>query len=88
MHEFGGMGTGPGWFQFPVGLGLNKEGNLIVADLFNQRVQILDVNFEYKYPLSVERDQSSDIVPVTDEPESSDTEEDDDILYLPLPVPF
>ncbi|NPA94237.1 MAG: hypothetical protein GXO58_02275 [Thermodesulfobacteria bacterium] len=51
MYEFGGMGTGPGWFQFPSSIALNRDGNLIVADLFNQRVQVLDIAFEYKFPL-------------------------------------
>jgi len=51
MYEFGGMGTGPGWFQFPNSIALNRDGNLIVADLFNQRVQVLDIAFEYKFPL-------------------------------------
>ncbi len=51
MYEFGGMGTGPGWFQFPNSIALNRDGNLIIADLFNQRVQVLDIAFEYKFPL-------------------------------------
>ncbi len=51
MYEFGGMGTGPGWFQFPNSIALNRDGYLIVADLFNQRVQVLDIAFEYKFPL-------------------------------------
>ncbi len=51
MYEFGGMGTGPGWFQYPTGLGLTRDGYLMVADLFNHRVQILDIDFEYKFPL-------------------------------------
>lgn len=51
MYEFGGLGTGPGWFQYPTGLTLNRDGLLAVADLFNGRVQVLDVNFEYKFPL-------------------------------------
>ncbi|MDW7772488.1 MAG: NHL repeat-containing protein [Desulfobulbaceae bacterium] len=51
MYEFGGLGTGPGWFQYPTGLTLTRDGLLAVADLFNHRVQILDVRFEYKFPL-------------------------------------
>jgi len=51
MYEFGGLGTGPGWFQYPTGLGLTRDGYLMVADLFNHRVQILDIDFEYKFPL-------------------------------------
>ncbi|MCJ7604361.1 MAG: 6-bladed beta-propeller [Desulfobulbaceae bacterium] len=46
LFEIGGMGSSPGWFNFPTDLALNGDGNLIVADLFNQRVQVLDVRFE------------------------------------------
>ncbi|HFQ91128.1 MAG TPA: hypothetical protein ENK27_13735 [Desulfobulbus sp.] len=51
MYEFGGLGNAPGWFQYPSGLALNREGQLLVADLFNHRVQVLDVQFEYRFPL-------------------------------------
>ncbi|MEW6519033.1 MAG: NHL repeat-containing protein [Thermodesulfobacteriota bacterium] len=46
LFEIGGKGSSPRWFNFPTGLTLDGNGNLIVADLFNQRVQILDVKFE------------------------------------------
>lgn len=46
LFEIGGKGSSPRWFNFPTALALNGDGNLIVADLFNQRVQILDVKFE------------------------------------------
>ncbi|GAB4339707.1 MAG: hypothetical protein Kow0089_12820 [Desulfobulbaceae bacterium] len=51
MHEFGGKGVGPGWFQYPSSATTDSEGNLIVADKFNRRVQVLDLHFEYKFPL-------------------------------------
>ncbi len=51
MYEFGGLGYGPGWFQYPTSVALNKQGQLIVADLFNQRVQVLDVKFRSRFPL-------------------------------------
>ncbi len=51
MHEFGGMGNRPGWFQYPNSLATNQQGHLVVADRFNRRVQVLDVHFEYKFPL-------------------------------------
>jgi DNA-binding beta-propeller fold protein YncE len=80
MYEFGGMGTGPGWFQYPVGLALNKEGNLIVADLFNQRVQILDIKFEYKFPLFSSPDQEEE------EAISPPLDGDDSPVYFPEPI--
>ncbi len=46
LFEIGGKGSPPRWFNFPTDIGLNSEGNLIVADLFNQRVQVLDVEFD------------------------------------------
>ena len=46
LFEIGGKGSAPRWFNFPTALALNKDGNLIVADLFNQRVQVLDVKYE------------------------------------------
>lgn len=88
MYEFGGLGTGPGWFQYPVGLALNKEGNLIVADLFNQRVQILDVKFEYKFPLFLNPKKEQDTIPSPGEEESTEPEleKEDDGIYLPKPL--
>jgi DNA-binding beta-propeller fold protein YncE len=65
MYEFGGLGTGPGWFQYPTGLGLTRDGYLMVADLFNNRVQILDVHFEYKFPLFQEMESSGQSPGVT-----------------------
>lgn len=51
MYEFGGLGSAPGWFQYPTGLALNREHQLLVADLFNHRVQVLDLRFEYAFPM-------------------------------------
>ncbi len=43
IFEFGGKGWGKGWFQFPMDICTNAAGNVIVADTFNQRVQVLEV---------------------------------------------
>ncbi|MEA3386469.1 MAG: NHL repeat-containing protein, partial [Thermodesulfobacteriota bacterium] len=43
LFEFGGQGWGPGWFNFPTGAATDSRGNLIVADFFNNRVQVLEV---------------------------------------------
>lgn len=51
MHEIGGMGSGPGWFNFPNDVALNRKGELLVADLFNNRVQVLDIQFQSRFPL-------------------------------------
>ena len=41
--EFGGRGWGEGWFNYPISLAVDSRGYLIVADLFNNRVQVLKV---------------------------------------------
>ncbi|MCB2183794.1 MAG: NHL repeat-containing protein [Desulfobulbaceae bacterium] len=46
LFEIGGFGRSPRWFNFPSSLALNRQGNVIVADLFNKRVQVLDVEYE------------------------------------------
>ncbi len=46
IFELGGRGFGPGWFNFPTALTINSQGQLIVADLFNKRVQVLEVSSE------------------------------------------
>ena len=84
MYEFGGMGTGPGWFQYPVGLALNKKGNLIVADLFNQRVQILDVKFEYQFPLFQNPDWES--TPEEEEITTPGRKDEEGNTYFPEPI--
>jgi hypothetical protein len=46
IFEFGGRGFNPGWFNFPNDIAINNEGQLIIADLFNRRVQVLEVDKE------------------------------------------
>ena len=43
FFEIGGRGQGEGWFQFPSAIAVNNHGQIIVADLFNKRVQVLKV---------------------------------------------
>lgn len=42
LFEFGGLGWGEGWFQHPVDLHVDRKGRIIVADTFNQRVQVFN----------------------------------------------
>ena len=42
IFEFGGMGWSEGWFQHPSYLLVDKLGRIIVADTFNQRVQVFN----------------------------------------------
>lgn len=40
LYEFGGRGWSEGWFQFPSFLDVDGEGRVIVADQFNDRLQV------------------------------------------------
>lgn len=51
IFEFGGRGTGPLWFNFPSAIAVDRQGRLLVADLFNNRVQILESDFSVSYPV-------------------------------------
>jgi len=45
----GQMGTGPGEFAFPKGLGLTENGCILVCDSGNHRVQVLDMLDNFKF---------------------------------------
>lgn len=42
LKTIGERGTGPGKFNFPTGIDLDRDGNLYVLDAMNARVQVLD----------------------------------------------
>ena len=44
IFEFGGLGWGPGWFQHPRDVAVDPEGRIIVADTFNDRVEVFKPN--------------------------------------------
>ncbi|MDY6844954.1 MAG: NHL repeat-containing protein, partial [Thermodesulfobacteriota bacterium] len=43
LFEFGGKGWGKGWFQFPSDICVNREGQVLVADTFNDRIQVFEL---------------------------------------------
>ena len=51
IFEFGGRGEAPLWFNFPTALAVARDGRLVVADLFNNRVQVLETEFSMDYPV-------------------------------------
>jgi DNA-binding beta-propeller fold protein YncE len=51
LFEFGGRGTGPLWFNFPTAISVNRRGQIFIADLFNNRVQVLKAEFDVRFPL-------------------------------------
>lgn len=40
LTEFGGLGWSEGWFQFPSDIDVDSQGRIMVADTFNNRVQV------------------------------------------------
>ena len=43
LFEFGGKGWAKGWFQYPNDIAVDTLGNVLVADTFNGRVQVLKI---------------------------------------------
>ena len=48
--SLGAKGEAPGWFKFPTDIIANKRGQLIVADLFNHRLQVIEVKYQKEFP--------------------------------------
>ncbi|NOZ24846.1 MAG: hypothetical protein GXO94_01980 [Nitrospirae bacterium] len=40
MFEFGGLGLAAGWFQYPRDISVDASGRILVADTFNNRVEV------------------------------------------------
>jgi DNA-binding beta-propeller fold protein YncE len=40
IFEFGGLGWSPGWLQYPIDLTVDSSGRIIIADTFNNRVEV------------------------------------------------
>ena len=71
LFEFGGQGGAPGWFNFPVDIALNRHGQVVVADLFNKRVQVLEASYEVASYLGRKK--------ATTDPEAETVEKQDNV---------
>ena len=49
LKSFGKTGTGDGEFTEPEGIFINDEGHVIVADCYNNRIQVLDKDGKFMY---------------------------------------
>lgn len=56
VYEFGGKGMTPLWYLHPESLAVDSRGRVIIADLFNRRVQVVD-------PTNPERPVIEEIIP-------------------------
>ncbi|MEW6584946.1 MAG: NHL repeat-containing protein [Nitrospirota bacterium] len=46
LFEFGGLGWGEGWFQYPRDITVDNTGRILVADTFNDRIEVFKTNEE------------------------------------------
>ena len=66
LFEFGGKGWGRGWFQYPTDIAVDVLGNVLVADTFNNRVQVLSI--QVGPPVTVAKvEEARSEVPVTEQ---------------------
>ena len=40
LFEFGGLGLGEGWFQYPRDIAVDHTGRILIADTFNDRIEV------------------------------------------------
>ncbi|MBU0730578.1 MAG: NHL repeat-containing protein [Proteobacteria bacterium] len=64
LFEFGGRGWSEGWFNYPKHVAVNRLGQVIVADYFNHRVQIMDVNLDSRLPMFDQLQEQSSQLPM------------------------
>ena len=60
-YEFGGRGWGAEWFNYPVDIALGRDGQIMVADFFNQRCQVFDVSWPEQFPKRPEKLWGADL---------------------------
>ena len=50
-YEFGGRGWGAEWFNYPADIELGAQGQVIVADFFNQQVKVVATHWQDSFPI-------------------------------------
>jgi len=55
QFTFGKTGTGPGEFQYPLGIDIAKNGRVFIADTGNHRIQVFDAGGAFLYLFPVKR---------------------------------
>jgi len=48
LYEFGGLGWGEGWFQHPRDIAVDSSGRVLVADTFNDRIEVFQPKEEQR----------------------------------------
>jgi DNA-binding beta-propeller fold protein YncE len=54
LFSFGGAGTGKGFFNFPLGMGIDSSDRIYLADSGNHRVQVFTPGGKYLFQFSTE----------------------------------
>ena len=54
LYRFGEYGSGEGQLNYPVGIVLDTEKNVYIAELYNQRISVFSETGTYKYAISFE----------------------------------
>jgi len=81
LYEVGGRGTEPGYFNFPNAMLMNKHQQYVVADLFNARVQVLELGYK-EWLNRFEIGEVGDALPVEAEDGALETSTETEI-FLP-----
>jgi len=61
LFDLGGKGWGKGWFQYPSDIATDDSGDVLVADTFNNRVQVLKLE-EFPSVAVAEKVKPEDII--------------------------
>ncbi|RPI53424.1 MAG: hypothetical protein EHM49_04360 [Deltaproteobacteria bacterium] len=72
LFEFGGQGWGPGWFQFPTYIYIDHAQRALVADTFNQRIQVLKITAMETIKTTEEKTLLPGFLPVKRAPEKEE----------------